>query len=166
MILVGTVFYTSYRVDTLADRVSDIDGKDGKLDKLEVKMEKMESSLQKSMDQMESRLSASISGVEYRVTEDIKEAKDQFRTALGFVKCFPTAGGLSGMPNVNINIELKTSSSNPSWASTQTIATDADAGEGYQAEELINKRILMPYTEDDTEVYFFGQYNSKKTLGW
>ena len=159
VILVGTVFYTSYRVDTLADRVSAIDGKDGKLDKLETKMEDMESD---SMNQMESRLSASISGVEYRVTEDLKEAKDQFTTALGFVKCFPTTGGLSGMPNVNINIELKTSNSNPSWASTQTIATDADTGEKYQAEELINKRILMPYTEDGTEVYFFGQYNSKK----
>ena len=165
--LIGTV----YNVNALTDRVDSIDGENGKIEKLENKIDNMESKLGKNMDKLESiisnnidkvesRISNNIDKVESRITNDVKEAKEEFRTALGFIKCFPTDNGLSGMPDVNINIEIK-ANSNPNWTAMQTIAIDADTGEKYHAEELINKRILMPYTENGTEVYFFGQYNSK-----
>lgn len=58
-------------------------------------------------------------------------------------------------------ISIEPNDKNTSYASlvsTTCIGTDSD-GKAYIAEDLIDEKILLTYTEDDKEVYFLGQYN-------
>ena len=47
----------------------------------------------------------------------------------------------------------------PSWQLNDKIAIDTKSGISYTAEDLINKKILLPYKSEGQECYFYGQFN-------
>lgn len=50
----------------------------------------------------------------------------------------------------------------PTWTSPKTVvAKDKISGKEYKAEDLINKKVLLTYTEGDEDIIFYGQYNAQ-----
>lgn len=64
--------------------------------------------------------------------------------------------------NVSI-VDTDISNSTSSISSDTCIGTDSE-GNVYIAKNLVDKTILLTYTEDDKEIYFLGQYN--KNYHW
>lgn len=49
--------------------------------------------------------------------------------------------------------------SSPEWQGTDVIAIDKNSGKEYKASELAYEKILFPYTSNNREIFFYGQYN-------
>lgn len=47
----------------------------------------------------------------------------------------------------------------PTWGSADIIATDMNNGKEYSAEFLTGKKLLIPYTSENQEIVFYGQFN-------
>lgn len=77
---------------------------------------------------------------------------------------YPTDVATSALPNEIEEFKLETYASAPIWSSSGIVAKELKSGREYNAEELVGKKILIPYKENNQEVYFWGQYNEK--LQW
>ncbi|MCD8177267.1 MAG: hypothetical protein LUE98_07540, partial [Tannerellaceae bacterium] len=47
------------------------------------------------------------------------------------------------------------------WAENDVFGIDEESGEEYTVEELYNEKLLIPYTYEEEEILFYGQFNEK-----
>lgn len=102
-------------------------------------------------------------GIVDKINEDIGQMKEIDTDLIArvenlegdFSEVFTVMIKANEMPIVGTSYEL----SNPTWDSNDIIATDMSSGEEYSAEYLADKRLLIPYTSENQEIVFFGQFN-------
>lgn len=73
----------------------------------------------------------------------------------------PTDKAIESMKVEYVSAKSEFYLSAPSWSATDIIAMDLTTGREYSAGELIGEKLLLPYTSDGNEVYFYGQFDEK-----
>ena len=100
------------------------------------KIDKVEENLNKNIDKLVSRI-------------------DNFFISSSYMKLNPSQ-------NISFTHEKVTNEyklAQPTWTTMDIVAIDPVNNREYRAKDLANISLLLPYTENGQEVYFYGQYN-------
>ena len=118
-------------MDNINKKIEKIDGLDSRLKVLKTNIENIE----KITDKLDDRV--------YNIN-----------------KLTPTKNTIDSL-SLSFNDPNATVLSTPLWDSKDIIAIDLETNLNHTAEELANKKLLLPYIENGQEIYFLGQFNEK-----
>lgn len=107
------------------------------------------------------------------VKNDIKEIKDleikskleSYDESISWIQTYlmlNSAFKTNLVDGVSINMKMQNLDvilMEPKWTSDQIIAVDPMSNKLYKASELVETPLLIPYTQNDMEVYFLGKYS-------
>lgn len=113
-----------------------------------------------------------VGGLEGRIDElgkridttenDIKKLyKNVDNDSASTVVCEPTQNTKLLLARVDI---MSGSLASPGWKSSDIVAENTFTGKKYTAGKLAGKKVLMPYTDDGYEIFFYGSFN--KNYHW
>lgn len=137
------------------------------------KIDNLEKNLTNKIDGLEIRMESRMEGLETRM-DDLNNRMNSLESRVNTVEgAFVQAGIYSnifnlqptpeGMSNLSIKYEVVNNAyllSAPSWQKVDVIAKDAETGELYNAEDLQNEKLFLPYTDNSgQEIIFYGQFN-------
>ncbi len=92
------------------------------------------------------------------LSEDIKcitNKIDNFLFAGAYMRLFPSQDISFAHETVTNEYKL----AQPTWTTMDVVAVDPVSDKEYVAKDLANITLLLPYTENGQEVYFYGQFN-------
>lgn len=113
-----------------------------------------------------------VEGLEDRIDElgrridttenDIKKLyKNVDNDSASTLVCEPTQNTKLLLASVDI---MSGSLASPEWKSSDIVAENTFTGKKYTARKLAGKKVLMPYTDDGYEIFFYGSFN--KNYHW
>lgn len=93
--------------------------------------------------------------------ENIEKMTDKLDNRVYDINKYTPTSNMINTLSLSYNKSGVATISTPSWNSTDVIVTDDEKHIDITAKELANQTILLPYMENNQEVYFLGQFNKK-----
>ena len=158
-IIPGDISEVNSRVNGLENNLKKVsDGMTNSLEGIKNEIKEKNDSLEEIIKNNKDELKEDIK----EAKKDIREENDAFKaginTKLGIISIKATTFSVSKLNYSTTDLESGYSSG-PLLKANGIVGSDSKTGKKYKTKNLINKKILVPYTENGQEVYFLGQYN-------
>lgn len=124
---------------------------------------KVENLDKRLMNVEKSILELNVEGDIELMNKDISSLADRISRMEDFVmdnaKLVPTAKAIDSMKIEYESVQSVYCLSTPTWKSVDIIAKDSRNGKEFTAQDLAGEKILLPYTHEEQEIFFYGQYD-------
>ena len=115
----------------------------------------------KKMEQQVTEMNVKLAVLEENtrsMDETLKSIQEILNT-VAVMKLIPTEAATSAIMQEQTVVKSAYVLSAPTWNEATIIAIDQETGQEYTAKELVGQKLLLPYTEGNQKIVFYGSFN-------